>query len=284
MSRTNHPRTRPTMTALCVVALGSSCVSLCGCAADPYRPQTDSILDFLQGPSPEFVAQMAIDPYDADRRYRGTVLLAGATFAGEEKYMNLFRLYTKDEDSAVRGAAARAVANHGTPEDATYLIPLLDDPDEIVRREAARGLQRLHNTAAIPHLIRKLSTVPQPGSDAKPEDDTQVRADAALALGQYASTTVVEALVTALDDPQLAVNRSTLESLRTLTGQDLGYSRTEWTRWLRSQDQSPTIAQGVFVYPGYERDLKWYEWVPFVPKPRLEKPGVPTGFSLAGQP
>lgn len=281
MSRTHQPPTRIAPLAALVVLLASA---LGGCAADPYRPQTDSLLDFLQGPSPQFVAQMATDPYDADRRYRGTVLLAGAVFAGEEKYMALFRLYTKDEDSAVRGAAARAVANHGTPEDATYIIPLLDDPDEMVRREAARGLQRLHNPAAIPHLIRKLSTTALSESDSRPEDDTQVRADAALALGQYASPTVVEALVTALDDPQLAVNRSTLESLRILTGQDLGYSRTEWTRWLRGQDVSPTTAQGVFIYPGYQRRLKWYEWIPFVPKPRLEEPGVPTGFTLAGQP
>ena len=259
-------------------------LSSAGCEVDPYRPRTDSVLDYLRGPSPQYAAEMAVDPYDADRRYRGTILLASASFAGEKVYMDLFRKYTADQDSAVRSAAARALANHGEPDDAAFLIPLLNDEDEIVRREAARGLQRLHHPPAIPALIDKLRTTPQQGTEFPPEDDTQVRAEAALALGQYANPAVIEALIAALDDPQLAVNRSALMSLRTLTGQDLGYSQTEWTLWKRENQARVLLGQAVFIYPGYQRSLRWFENIPFYPKPQFEPSGVPVGFPLPGAP
>lgn len=268
-------------TAWRVALFVGATVGLAGCESDPYRPTSNSILDYLSGPSPKLAAEMATDPYDADRRYRGTVLLAGATFAGEEVYMNLFRSYTNDKDSAVRGAAARAIANHGSPEDATYLITLLNDEDVIVRREAARGLQRLHNPAAIEALIKKISTTQKADGGLVLEDDSLVRAEAAMALGQYASTAVIEALIASLDDPELAVNRGSLSALRTLTGQDLGYSRTSWTLWLRGQ-RTPFLGQAVFVYPAYQRDSHWYEHVPFVRKPTMETPGVPAGYPMPG--
>jgi HEAT repeats/PBS lyase HEAT-like repeat len=255
------------------------CAWMAGCEADPYRPKSDSILDYLQGPTPQYAAEMAVDKYDADRRYRGTVLLASASFAGEKVYMELFRSYTRDEDAAVRGAAARAIGNHGTPEDATYLISMLDDENEIVRREAARGLQRLHNPGAIDPLKRKLDTAREAGLGSKPEDDAQVRAEAALALGQYGKVDVIEVLIASLDDPQLAVNRSSLASLRTLTGQDLGFSRAAWTLWMDEQ-KSPLLGRAVFVYRGYQRRLKWYEYIPFVRKPQFESAGVPAGYPL----
>lgn len=254
--------------------------TMSGCKNDPYRPPSDSIIDYLAGPSPLYAAQLATDAYDADKRYRGTLLLAGASFAKEEVYLELFRAYTKDEDSAVRGAAARALANLGTAEDATHLITLLHDEDPIVRREAARGLQRLHNASAVATLIAKIT--PQGEAGVLLEEDAQVRAEAAVALGQYATPAVVEALIASLDDPQLAVNRGSLSSLRTLTGQDLGYSRTAWTLWLREQ-AAPLQGQSVFVFPGYQRPQLWIEYIPFVPKAPYEPSGVPTGYPLPGK-
>lgn len=266
----------------CVLGAGCALAMFAagGCKNDPYRPPSDSIIDYLAGPSPLYAAQLATDAYDADKRYRGTLLLAGASFAKEEVYLELFRAYTKDEDSAVRGAAARALANLGTAQDATHLIPLLDDEDAIVRREAARGLQRLYNVAAISPLIVKLT--PQGEAGVLVEEDAQVRAEAAVALGQYATPAVIEALITSLDDPQLAVNRGSLASLRTLTGQDLGYSRTAWTLWLREQ-AAPLHGQSVFVYPGYQRPKRWIEFIPFVPQAPYEPSGVPTGYPLPGK-
>lgn len=266
----------------CVMGAGCA-LALCilgGCKNDPYRPPAESILDYLAGPSPLYAAQLATDAYDADKRYRGTLLLAGASFAKEEVYLELFRAYTKDEDSAVRGAAARALANLGTADDATHLIALLNDEDPIVRREAARGLQRLHNAAAVTPLIAKIT--PQGEAGLLLEEDAQVRAEAAVALGQYATPAVVEALITSLDDPQLAVNRGSLSSLRTLTGQDLGYSRTAWTLWLREQT-APLQGQSVFIFPGYQRPALWIEYIPFVPKAPYEPSGVPTGYPLPGK-
>ena len=71
-------------------------------------------------------------------------------------------------------------------------------------------------------------------------------------------------------------------SLRTLTGQDLGYSRTTWTLWLREQ-ASPLQGQSVFIYPGYQRPPQWIEFIPFVPKAPFEPSGVPVGYPLPGK-
>lgn len=252
---------------LCVVAaLGS----MSACQDMELRPGARTLREALKPPTPLEAAQMALDPYDADRRYRGTLLLARAGFAKEKVYLELFEDHASDPDPAVRAAALRALAGNAPPEMAPVLIKALADEDVFVRREAAQGLQRLHHRDAVGPLIERL--------DAEEEQDAQVRAEAALTLGQFAEPRVLQALIAALDDAQLAVDRNAAQSLRTLTGQDFGISRAEWARWAGDAD-GPFAAQAVYMYPGYERARRWFEYVPFVPRPVTELPDVPRGLS-----
>ncbi len=258
-----------------LAAFGSSTlvaiVALAGCDTPDLGLQkgSDSIFSAFTGPTPTEAATLALDKYNANNRYRGTLLLSSASFAGEPVYMALFRDNMDDEDPGVRAVSARAVARHGTPEDAALLIERLSDADTNVRIEAARGLQRIHNPAAVDPLLAAL--------DLEKEAEPQVRFEAASALGQYPRTVVVEELVAALDDPNLSVNRNTLLSLRTLTGQDFGFEQRAWLEWYKATD-APFAARSGYMYPAFSRDKNWWEYIPFVPQPPNEPASVPAGM------
>ncbi len=247
-----------------------------GCGVE-LKPGAESILEaFGSELSPSDLAAMSIDPYDANNRYRGTLGLASAYFANEPVYIALFEANIDDTDPAVRMAATRGLANHGEPRHVPLLLTSLADPNKIVRLEAARGLQRLHDAAAVGPLIDALRE-PRGELKAPSEAEPEVRAEAADALGQYAELRVVHELVAALDDSDLAVNDAALRSLRTLTGQDFGVDRATWADWL-SRTQAPFAGRGLYTYPAYRREMRFYEYIPFVPKPRNEVAAPPAGL------
>lgn len=212
---------------------------------------------------------MAIDPYNPENRYKGTLMLANAPFAGGEVYQKLFADNINDADPGVRAAATRGLGLHGRPDQVPMVVEKLQDPDTDVRIEATRALQRLHNPDAVDALIERL--------DPTKETEPDVRAGAAEALGQYAENRVVEQLIAALDDDSLTVNRSTRASLRTLTGQDFGVNRASWQQWYKDE-QAAFAAQAVYEYPVFRRARRWYEYIPFVPPPPNEPRATPAGL------
>lgn len=234
--------------------------------------ESNSVLaPFLRRLDPREAAQWAADPYDADKRARGTTLLANAPFGGADAYLAMYREYVTDAFPAVRAAAARGLAMHGTPEDAVLVIPLLEDQDRNVRLDAVKALQRLHNPAAIDPLIARLDPAKEPEVD--------VRAGVASALGQYADNKVLQALIATLSDNSLLVTRNAVESLRTLTGQDdLPDDRKAWVVWAGSTKE-PFAGQRPYYYPVFHRDKVWTDYLPIVggPVPN-ETPAQPTGM------
>ena len=265
----SHPR--PILFAIIAV------LPLIGCELN-LKPGSETLIEAVSGSfTPEEMAQMAINPYAANDRYLGTLALANENFANEPVYVKLFEDNLKDPEASVRAAAVRGLANHGEPTHIALLVNALNDPDKLVRLEAARGLQRLHEASAVDPLIRAMHE-PDPRAPKEPaEREATVRAEAALALGQYAEPRVLQALIAGLDDNELSVNSAALYSLRVLTGQDFGLDRAAWADWtLRTQE--PFAAQGVYTYPVFNRDLFWFEYVPFVPKPRNEVAAPPAGM------
>ncbi|MCK6477589.1 MAG: HEAT repeat domain-containing protein [Phycisphaerales bacterium] len=245
--------------------------AIAGCDTTGMQRGVDSVLDVFAEPSPADAVDMAMDKYDADKRYRGTLLLSTQSFAGEELYMQLFLDNAEDPDPGVRTAATRAIANHGGPEHVGMLIKRLSDEDRLARIEAARGLQRIHSPDAVAPLINAI--------DPDKESDPAVRSEAADALGQYARNEVLEALIANLEDPNLAVNSRTLASLKTLTGQDFGFDRRQWLDWY-NQSTSPFAARSVYTYPAFHREKTFLEYLPFVPLPPNEASTSPAGMPL----
>jgi HEAT repeat protein len=248
-----------------------------GCSLN-LKPGAESIFEaFSDEIPPRELAAMAIDEYDPNNRAIGTLGLANAYFADEPVYIALFARNIKDEDPAVRAAAARGLANHGQPAHAALLIEALADKEDLVRLEAARGLQRLHSDDAIAPLMQAMRE-PDPRSKAAAEPNPEVRAEAAGALGQYARVEVLQGLMDGLDDSDLSVNRACLSSLKTLTGQDYGLDHQAWARWLARSPGQEFAGQQIYMYPVFQRDYTWWEHLPLVPKPPNEKPAPPAGL------
>ncbi len=235
-----------------------------GCGITPEQraqmAQSNSILaPFMRDLSPREAAQWAADPYDADKRARGTTKLANAPFGGADAYLGLYRKYVTDESAPVRAAAALGLGMHGSPSDVPLILPLMKDPEKTVRLNAVKALQRLHNPAAVPTLILAL--------DPMKETEPDVRAGAASALGQYADGKVLDALIAALGDDYFLVSHNAYESLRTLTGNDqLPDERKPWVEWVAS-NKEPFAHQRPYYYPVFHRDTVWTDYLPIVGGP-----------------
>lgn len=263
------------------VALGSVLVPLTlgGCLRNDEMAGArftgdESLFDLVQfgdTESPQELINAAMNQFNADDRARGITRIATREFGADPVFVELYRLGVADGDAAVRAAAARALGLHGSAEDAQRVGPLLTDEDQLVRWQAAIALQRLHDPLLVEALIDRMRLANEP--------DVQVRAAAATALGQYEQRRVLDALVAALDDPDLAVNDAARESLRTLTGQrELGYLPREWVVWLRAAEE-PFADREEFVYPAFNREVRWWEHLnPFyeVPNEMAARPaGMP---------
>lgn len=263
-------RAVPIAAALLVAALS-------GCDTPDSARGAKSLFEVWAPPTPLEAAQMAVNPWDADDRARGTMLLANAYFGGEDPYHQLYLQRAADEDPNARSAGVRGLALHGQPEDVPILVERLGDANVRVRLEAARALQRIHNPAAVDALI--VSTrLPVPGSPERSgEVEPAIRAEAAHALGQYAEPRVILPLIAALDDRFLAVNRAARRSLRTLTGQDFGLDRKAWLEWYTDADD-PFSGRTAYIYPVFDRDKFFWEYIPFVPPPPNETASTPVGL------
>jgi len=261
---------RPFATTL-TLALATLCAALTGCGTFDGVPRgTTSLLDALiPRTSPSEAAEMAVDPYSPERRYKGTTLLSNAQFGGQPVYLELYLDAIEDEDPGVRSAGVRALGRHGEPEHVPQIVALLDDEDRFVRFEAARALQRVHSPDVVPTLLDVIRLEEEPDGD--------VRVAAAGALGQYPEARVVQGLIGALADRRLAVNYAVRRSLITLTGQDYGVDRAAWLTWVE-QSEDLFAGQQPYVYPAFSRDKKAFEYLPFVPQPPNETASTPVGL------
>lgn len=269
--RTSDPTPSRGASRLAAIAALAAAALCGGCNVLPRNanPEADSVFELFTPPSPAEAASWAADPFDADKRQRGVLLLANAPFGGERPYVQLYEMRLQDEDPAVRLVATRALALHGTSESVPSVIEGLSDSNVGVRRESARALQRLHNPVAVEPLIEAM--------DYTRESDPDTRANAARALGQYAEPRVVQALIGALADRRLAVNRNALESLRVLTGEDFGLISRQWLAWT-GQSRDLFAGRGDYEYPVFRRDQTIVEFLlPWWDAPN-ETPGAPAGM------
>ena len=102
----------------------------------------------------------------------------------------------QDPSPIVKATAAKAILSIGADKSASLLIPLLNDKDEFVRREAAYALGLTHSAVATQALSERLLKDKEDG----------VRGAAAVALGEIADEAAVVALVGTLA-PELSGSR-----------------------------------------------------------------------------
>ncbi len=262
------------MSRVACITTALSAAILGGCVMDDFGELGRT----FNAPTPAQAARDALDPHNADKRREGVVLLSTSTFGGAAPYLKMYRDYVEhDTDPLVKSAAITALGRHGTPEDAVLIAPWLEftpASHKHVRWTAALALQRLHNAAVVPDLIRTALHRSEVG---------EVREAACTALAQYPEDRVVQALIAALDARELAVNTAATESLYTLTGQDLGMNRTAWRTWYdRALPAGEAFAgQRVYLYPTYSRGKLWWERAAFWIDHQWEVPQTPAGLDPA---
>ena len=98
----------------------------------------------------------------------------------------------QDPAPIVRATAAKAILSLGSEPSAGYLLPLLNDKDEFVRRETAYALGHTRSRTATAALSERLLT----------DKENGVRAAAAVALGEIADEAAVVPLVQTLSSPK----------------------------------------------------------------------------------
>ena len=182
----------------------------------------------------------------------------------------MYRDYVENETNPlVKAVAIRALGRHGTPEDAKLIAARLDEESVQVRWEAVKALQRLHQPAVVPSLLDVLR---------RAGEHSDVRVDAAVALGQYPQDRVFQGLVAALDARELAVNVAAERSLRMLTGQELGSDPRTWLNWYNAHADDPFEAGLEYLYPTYRRKESFFEKLAFWSRRNFEQPAPPIGL------
>lgn len=267
-------RTTPIL-ALALAPLPIAILTGCESLKPKKNVKGESIFENFAPPTPQQAAAWAVDPYSPDKRFRGILLIANAPWGGERVYVDMYVAALKDQDPSVRAVAVRALALHGEPEHVPLILGQLKDPDRLLRWESVRALQRLHNPVAVAPLIDRLAI--------KNEPEAEVRAASAIALGQYAESKVVDALISALDDRDLAVNDAARASLKILTGQDQGYEVRDWVAWTKANNTSLFAGRTAYEYPVFSRDRIWYEYFwPFGQIPN-EIAAAPVGMQTSAE-
>ena len=255
--------------------LTSTFLLLPHCVSDDFN----NLATGLAPPTPMQAALMAVDLYDADDRRTGITLLANSSFGGAPEYLKMYRDYVvEDRDPLVRAASIKALARFGNPDDAVLIAPWLSRSKEEssqVRRAAAAAMQRLHNPAVVPGLLRSLRDQ---------DEEIQVRSSVATALGQYPENQVFIGLIAALQAGDFSINLSAAQSLRTLTGQVFGTDWDAWYDWgelVVAMNQDIFASISVYEYPTYQHEARWWDNLTFWEHRIHEKPDAPAGLKEA---
>lgn len=261
------PRVRPT--TACAAAL----LLLAAGGCDTISSDFGSLFESFNPPTPAQAALWAADTNDPENQRRGIALLAGAPWGGAEPYVRLYRLYVEEQtDPLVKAFSIRALGRHGDATDAKLVAGQLASTNRLIRLEAARALQRLHDPAVADAIWKVLVD--------EAEDD-RIRVELAIALGQYRTDSVFQALVRTLDQRELAVNLAALDSLQTMTGRDFGLDRAAWLAW-RDTQGGQFLAGERYLYPTFVRDLRFMDYILFWIPVTFEPPGVPVGTPGSG--
>jgi len=266
MTHIMHPRIG--LPACGALALG---LALAGC--NMRQQLKDTLGDAIMPPTPREAGEMAFNMYDADARREGVALLSASSFGGEPQYVSMYRVLLDDPDPTVRAVCLKALGEHGAVEDAATLIQYLQDSAQpaFVRWEAAKGLQRIHDVAAIDPLVTVL----------RRDEDASVRRAAADALGQYPQSNVFQALVGALDDADFGVTLAAHKSLATLTGERLGTDGARWLAWADQNRGAWFAGQQPYTVAPYVQPPGMMSKVQFWKKRPAAEPVVPTGLGLS---
>lgn len=242
--------------------LAALAAGLCACDTRPVI--VDGMLEWEDDGTPSnagTAARHVITSNNPDWRRKGVAYLADEDFGGEPAYLKTYRtLGLTDKDASVRAASARALGEHGGPEEGAAIVPLLADKDPMARLAAADALRKIElsgeaKNQAEAGLIKLLT-----------DEDVDVRAKAADALGHFPSERALRALMDALEDPSYTVVNAVHRSLvLAVAGEaapgaapvDFGLDARQWGQWLGAHKGALSSA---YLYEPWYRRPSAVQW------------------------
>jgi len=157
----------------------------------------------------------------------------------ERLAQEIIDVYGLDTSPAMRCELVRTLAYLPTGTAQTALAAALADEDSDVRIAACQGLARVQGEESLPLLARTAQT----------DEHLDVRIAAVRGLGHYREQDAMQALGTALEDSDPAVQKVAIESLRLNTGRDYGNSVPAWKEFLAggtpSNPPGPSLAERI---------------------------------------
>ncbi|GMQ80128.1 MAG: hypothetical protein BMS9Abin04_072 [Planctomycetia bacterium] len=140
--------------------------------------------------------------------------------------------YHAEEDPLVRAQVLRTAAAFQSEVVDELLREGLTDASGKVRIDCCEILGKRGDAEAIATLARVLDQ----------DKDIDVQLAAVRALAHFRDAAAVEALATALDSPDPALQYRAIQSLRTMTGKDFGNDTSRWREYVRSGPPAPPAA------------------------------------------
>ncbi len=170
-------------------------------------------------------AEMLADKQNADRRREGIMNLVDRPYGEVSPYTVAYAAIVRDtsQEYLVRAAALRALNRSRASEFQPLYLEQLADPNEIIRLEACKALNRMPDPAAVPTLM-KLAV--------RPEENKDVRIAAVEALRHYKRLDVARTLVPLLSEREFGIAWQSRRSLQEITGQKNGYDEAKWLQYL----------------------------------------------------
>lgn len=134
-----------------------------------------------------------------------------------------------EQDPLVRKAIVDTLAEFRTQLAQQVLTAGLNDVEPMVRMACCRALGRQAEVSSVSALAQALHS----------DEDLDVRLEAAEALGQIRAPEAVVALRVALDDADPALQYAGVQSLKSITGRDLGGDVQAWRQLAAGEEPIP---------------------------------------------
>jgi hypothetical protein len=200
-------------------------------------------INFYLGNTPGRYARMMEDEQSADQRRTGVLRLASDfSFARTGDYTRRYwQIAQGDPDYLVRVAAVRALNLSRDKSVTPIALKYLEDPNPLLRLEAAKALSNVPDERAVTALVRHMNGAIElrgEGGRLEPQQETRdVRVACADALRNYPTRDVAKALVEVLAEKQFEVAWQARKSLILMTGHDYRYDPGPWRDYLTKAEK-----------------------------------------------
>ena len=190
--------------------------------------------------APSFMRQVR-ENSDPNARYKAYVKLATpGAYDNDAQRIEAVRVMAAALDSNREPIATRAVICQTLgilrrPEGHDAVLKATDDPEPLIRAEAIRALGKIGQPEDATRLVRAMTADTQP--------ECRIAAIDALGDLKPADPRIREALVEGMDHDEPSIRYACLQSLRNVTGRDLGTEVGPWKK-LVEMDEKAQLAQG----------------------------------------